>query len=144
MRRTVSVEMLTDLHPAYRTLASGPEGQRAAYSSTDVSHEWQLPVPPERPVQRPPRPQPRAAQPAAQPAAPTGSTPATGSTTGSTTGADADLGTSALVQMSAVGAVLLIVAAGAILLRRRLHRPDTSPLDEGATRATPHHHHEVS
>jgi hypothetical protein len=39
-RATVSVTMLTDLHPAYRTMASGPNGQRFAYSSDQPSHDW--------------------------------------------------------------------------------------------------------
>ncbi|MEV0136015.1 hypothetical protein AB0H83_47200 [Dactylosporangium sp. NPDC050688] len=39
-RATVSVTMLTDLHPAYRTMATGPNGQRFAYSSGQPSHDW--------------------------------------------------------------------------------------------------------
>lgn len=39
-RATVSVTMLTDLHPAYRTMATGPDGQRFAYSSDQPAHDW--------------------------------------------------------------------------------------------------------
>jgi hypothetical protein len=39
-RATVTVTMLTDLHPAYRTMATGPDGQRFAYSSDQPSHDW--------------------------------------------------------------------------------------------------------
>lgn len=39
---TVGVRMLTDLNPAYRTLATGPEGQRAVYDSSAQSHDWVL------------------------------------------------------------------------------------------------------
>ncbi|GGO70858.1 hypothetical protein [Nocardioides deserti] len=36
----VEVTMLTDLHPAYRTLATGLRGQRAVYDSENPVHEW--------------------------------------------------------------------------------------------------------
>lgn len=39
---TVSASTLTDLHPAYRTLASGPDGQHQVYSLDDGSHAWSL------------------------------------------------------------------------------------------------------
>lgn len=39
---TVTVRMLTDLNPAYRTLATGPNGDRAVYASDQNSHEWVL------------------------------------------------------------------------------------------------------
>lgn len=39
---TVAVDMLTDLHPAYRTLATGPDGQRAVYTAEAPSHDWAL------------------------------------------------------------------------------------------------------
>ncbi|WP_326557450.1 hypothetical protein [Micromonospora sp. NBC_01796] len=39
---TVAVRMLTDLSPAYRTLATGPGGQRALYDSSTDSHDWVL------------------------------------------------------------------------------------------------------
>ncbi|WP_244931962.1 hypothetical protein [Nocardioides sp. W7] len=38
----VSVTTLTDLHPAYRTMATGPAGQRAVYSADQPDHEWSL------------------------------------------------------------------------------------------------------
>lgn len=39
---TVAVRMLTDLNPAYRTLATGPGGERAVYSDDNDTHTWQL------------------------------------------------------------------------------------------------------
>jgi hypothetical protein len=38
----VAVKTLLDLHPAYRTLASGPNGQRAVYQADTATHEWKL------------------------------------------------------------------------------------------------------
>jgi hypothetical protein len=38
----VRVTTLTDLHPAYRTLATGPDGQRAVYDAEQPSHDWTL------------------------------------------------------------------------------------------------------
>ncbi|MEI5672671.1 MULTISPECIES: hypothetical protein [unclassified Nocardioides] len=38
----VEVTMLTDLHPAYRTLATGPAGQRAVYDGEQTRHDWTL------------------------------------------------------------------------------------------------------
>lgn len=38
----VEVTTLTDLHPAYRTLATGPDGQRAVYDAEQPTHEWAL------------------------------------------------------------------------------------------------------
>ncbi|GAA0489867.1 hypothetical protein Ade02nite_24680 [Paractinoplanes deccanensis] len=37
---TVAVRMLTDLNPAYRTLATGPQGQRYVYEGGNDSHAW--------------------------------------------------------------------------------------------------------
>ncbi|WP_089244569.1 hypothetical protein [Asanoa hainanensis] len=39
---TVAVRMLTDLNPAYRTLATGPNGQKAVYDGADETHDWTL------------------------------------------------------------------------------------------------------
>lgn len=39
---SVTVDMLTDLHPAYRTLATGPSGQKAVYAADTPSHDWSL------------------------------------------------------------------------------------------------------
>ncbi|WP_305785459.1 hypothetical protein [Symbioplanes lichenis] len=36
----VGVRMLTDLNPAYRTLATGPDGQRAVYDGRTETHTW--------------------------------------------------------------------------------------------------------
>jgi hypothetical protein len=38
----LEVRTLTDLHPAYRTLASGPSGQRAVYDGDHPEHTWTL------------------------------------------------------------------------------------------------------
>lgn len=38
----VRVSLLTDLHPAYRTMATGPGGQRFAYSADATDHRWSL------------------------------------------------------------------------------------------------------
>ncbi|MGC9670743.1 hypothetical protein ACNTMW_29875 [Planosporangium sp. 12N6] len=39
---TVAVRTLTDLNPAYQTLATGPGGERAVYRSGQYSHDWAL------------------------------------------------------------------------------------------------------
>ncbi|MBM7516561.1 hypothetical protein [Nocardioides nitrophenolicus] len=39
---SVEVTTLTDLHPAYRTLATGPDGQHQVYGSDAASHDWSL------------------------------------------------------------------------------------------------------
>ncbi len=36
----IVLRTLTDLHPAYRTLATGPGGQRAVYDISHESHAW--------------------------------------------------------------------------------------------------------
>ena len=36
----LQVSMLTDLHPAYRTLATGPYGQRQVYTADVTRHTW--------------------------------------------------------------------------------------------------------
>ncbi len=99
---SVAVRMLTDLHPAYRTLATGPDGQRAVYESAADSHDWSLG--------------------AAQVAAPASSSdePAT---------AQQNVGRSAALQLGVVGgAVLLLGVVGALALRRRSrrHSPHTT------------------
>ncbi|WP_155369765.1 hypothetical protein [Catellatospora vulcania] len=38
----VTVRTLTDLNPAYRTLATGPDGARAVYTSEQPRHDWVL------------------------------------------------------------------------------------------------------
>ncbi|MFS3127799.1 hypothetical protein ACLM5J_05275 [Nocardioides sp. Bht2] len=38
----IAVQTLTDIDPAYRTLAQGPNGQRHAYSSTSNALSWTL------------------------------------------------------------------------------------------------------
>jgi hypothetical protein len=37
---TIAVRMLTDLNPAYKTLATGPNGQRAVYQGADDTRAW--------------------------------------------------------------------------------------------------------
>jgi hypothetical protein len=39
---TIAVRMLTDLNPAYKTLASGPDGEHAVYGQGNESHDWVL------------------------------------------------------------------------------------------------------
>ncbi|MEV4808501.1 hypothetical protein [Micromonospora avicenniae] len=39
---TVTSRMLTDLHEAYRTFASGPDGQRAVYDGAHESADWRI------------------------------------------------------------------------------------------------------
>lgn len=88
---TVEVRTLLDLHPAYRTLATGPAGQRAVYDRTSTTHDWSL----DR--------------------GPVGSA--------AVSAASADLGRSAAVQLSTVGAVALAtVLAGLLWVRRRGRR----------------------
>ncbi len=36
----VDVSLMTDLHPAYETLASGPWGQRFVYTADATAHRW--------------------------------------------------------------------------------------------------------
>ncbi|MFC5923858.1 hypothetical protein [Micromonospora vulcania] len=39
---SVGVRMLTDLNPAYQTMATGPNGERAVYGSGRYAHDWVL------------------------------------------------------------------------------------------------------
>ncbi|XVU23561.1 hypothetical protein ACQPZJ_40900 [Actinoplanes sp. CA-054009] len=41
-RAEVTVRTLTDLNPAYQTLATGPGGQHAVYRDGEVTHDWVL------------------------------------------------------------------------------------------------------
>jgi hypothetical protein len=81
---TVAVRMLTDLNPAYRTLATGPAGQRAVYGQGESTHDWTL-----------------------------GGAPPSG---------EASLGRSAAVQIALVAGGVLLAAAAALVLARRLSR----------------------
>ncbi|MEU5939664.1 hypothetical protein ABZ807_10785 [Micromonospora sp. NPDC047548] len=47
---TVTSRMLTDLHEAYRTLARGPDGQKAVYDATHESADWTISDAGSRPV----------------------------------------------------------------------------------------------
>ncbi|MFG3701391.1 hypothetical protein ACGF5C_26290 [Micromonospora sp. NPDC047620] len=90
---TVTSRMLTDLHEAYRTLARGPEGQKAVYDATHESADWTI-------------------------SAGTG----TGSRPGSTrTLAAVSSGRNAL-QLSIVGGALLAAVAAGIFWHRRRGR----------------------
>ncbi|GAA3530723.1 hypothetical protein [Nocardioides daeguensis] len=92
---TVTVSTLTDLHPAYRALATGPDGQHQVYGADAPVHDWAL-------------------------GAATGATP--GSSTGASTGA------SAALQIGGVlGAVLLVVVAGTLVVRRRRQATPITP-----------------
>ena len=97
---SVTVRTLTDLHPAYRTLATGPDGQRAVYESAVDTHEWAL-------------------------GSRNGETSAA---VPRTTTTQDELGRSAAVQLGVVvGVVLLILAGGAVVLRRRRAHPPSTP-----------------
>lgn len=39
---SVTVDMMLDTHPAYTTMATGPDDQRAVYDAEDTSHDWVL------------------------------------------------------------------------------------------------------
>ncbi|MFG2040899.1 hypothetical protein [Dactylosporangium sp. NPDC048998] len=79
---TVGVRMLTDLNPAYRTLATGPGGQRAVYETGKDSHDWTL-----------------SGEPAADGTGP---------------------GRSAVIQIAAVLGGVLVAAAAAVAVARRV------------------------
>jgi hypothetical protein len=97
---SMTLRTLTDLHPAYRTLATGPDGQRAVYESTFDTHEWAL---------------------RSSTGAGAGNSEDADATSQTTT-TQSDLGRSAVLQLGGVlGAVLLILVAGALVLRRRSH-----------------------
>ncbi|WP_436697983.1 hypothetical protein [Nocardioides sp. BYT-33-1] len=105
-RATVEVSTLTDLHPAYRTLATGPDGQHRVYSADAPRHDWALGV-----------------------TSTTGTTGGTGDATGGTQEQSLGTGTSAALQIGGVlGAVLLVVVAGAVVARRRRRVPPTPTL----------------
>ncbi len=88
---TVTVSTLTDLHPAYRTLASGPKGQHQVYGADAPTHDWSLGI------------------------SSTGSPSSPGGVS-----AASDTGSSAALQIGGVlGAVLLLVVTGAVVVRRR-------------------------
>ncbi|WP_433536719.1 hypothetical protein ACQPZK_02415 [Micromonospora sp. CA-249363] len=38
----IDIRMLTDLDPAYRTVATGPKGKRQVYGTDEYSHDWLL------------------------------------------------------------------------------------------------------
>lgn len=95
---------LTDLHPAYRALATGPGGQRAAYAQDTDTHTWSLDA---------------VATPASAAAGIPTALPGT------------DAGASAAVQIGAVlGAVVLLLVLGGLLgfllRRRRQAAPDAT------------------
>jgi hypothetical protein len=118
---TVSVSTLTDLHPAYRTLASGPDGQRAVYADDDETHDWALTV-------------------TSTTSAATSATPAP-----ARAAAEADsgsgLGQSAALQMGAVGAVLLVFIAGAVAARRWMQRKSPPRPTPRRSQSCTHDHH---
>jgi hypothetical protein len=95
---TITVRTLTDLNPAYRTLATGPDGERAVYGSGQYSHDWVLGD--------------TSAAPGAGPASPA-------------VAGDAHLGRSAAVQIAAVAGGVLLAAVAALVLFRRLRRRTT-------------------
>ncbi|WP_030486885.1 hypothetical protein [Micromonospora chokoriensis] len=88
---TVAVRMLTDLNPAYRAVATGPDGQRAVYASGADSHDWAL---------------------TGVPVAVRSTEPAH----------SVKLGRGAAVPIAARAGGALLVAAGVLLVSRRLRR----------------------
>lgn len=99
---TVEVTTLTDLHPAYRTLATGPDGQHQVYAADAASYTWTLG------------------------AAPT----STGTGTTGDVPAEASLGTgqSAALQIGGVlGAALLLAGIGSLVVRARRRRTPSTP-----------------
>lgn len=89
---TVAVRTLTDLNPAYRAAATGPYGQRAVYGPGEDSHDWTL----------------------------------DGARAVVSASASVDrsvsVGRSAAVQVAALLGAALVVAAGTLLVWRRLRR----------------------
>ena len=106
---SVEVTTLTDLHPAYRTLANGPDGQHAVYGSDSPVHEWTLPA----------------------------VAGAAGPTTGSEAPEESlGAGASAALQMGGVlGAVLILGVAVSLVVRSRRRRTPASTTLEGERRA---------
>lgn len=91
---TVTSRMLTDLHEAYRTLATGPNGQKAVYDAAHESADWAV---------------------GGSEASPDAVVRPVSSNTAMTS-----TGKSAAVQLTAVGGGLIAVAlAGAFWYRRR-------------------------
>ena len=89
---SVAARMLTDLHPAYRTLAEGPDGQRAVYDAGHETADWSL-------------------EDGAGPAA---------SAVSLESASETSPGQSAALQLSLVGGgILLVGAAGTVWHRRR-------------------------
>ena len=100
---SVQVTTLTDMHEAYRTLATGTDGQRQVYEGAHDTFDWALP------------PADTAAAGGTSSAADTGSA-----------GDSLDTGASAALQMGGViGAVLLLAVAGTAWFRRKQLRQPT-------------------
>ncbi|TYL50079.1 hypothetical protein FXB39_10485 [Nocardioides sp. BGMRC 2183] len=111
----VEVTTLLDLHEAYRTLATGPDGQRAVYGSDTTTHLWQLS-------------DGSAVLATAGDAGGASGAPTSSSAdgAGSADGPDgAGLGRSAVLQIGAVLGVLTLILVGALGLRR--HRTTSLP-----------------
>lgn len=95
---TVEVTTLTDLHPAYRTLATGPDGQHQVYAAGAASYDWTL------------------------------GAAGTTSTGDATAAASLGTGESAALQIGGVlGAVLLLAGTGALVVRTRRRRTPSTP-----------------
>ncbi|MFG1867128.1 hypothetical protein [Micromonospora arborensis] len=91
---TVVVRMLTDLNPAYRAMATGPDGQHAVYGPGEDSHDWTL----------------------------AGVPPAASTSTGASTSTSTSTGRGAVVRIAALVGGVLLVAIGALVVSRRLRR----------------------
>jgi len=97
---TVTVSTLTDLHPAYRTLATGPDGQHRVYGTDAPEHSWTFGS-----------------------SDASAGTPAAAGAAGTADGS-LGVGASAALQLGAVlGAAVLVAVAGTLVARRRRRLP---------------------
>ncbi len=92
----ISVAMLTDIHPSYRTMAEGPDGQRHAYAGDAEAITWTLP---------------------GGPGAVSGNDP-----TATTAATATSAGRSAAIQLGAVAGVVLVTVSAWWAIRRRGRR----------------------
>lgn len=101
----VQVTTLTDLHPAYRALATGPGDQHAVYEQGGDAHSWTVTA-----------------------GSVTGSGPGAATTGAAAPPPTLDTGASAALQLGGVVAgLLIVVGAVALVARRRRQHPSTRP-----------------
>lgn len=104
----VRIAMLTDLHPAYKTLVSGPAGQKAAYDGEHDTQTWIIGD---------------GGQPAGGSDAPASETDAP---------APQQMGRSAALQVGAVLAGVLALGVGGFVVVRRRRSTPSAPGSEGS------------